>query len=168
MARSESVVASGDAHGYNRRLGSGMDLGLKGKVAMVAGASRGLGFAVAQALAREGALVSIASRDEAAIGAAAQRLGRRQALGDAGRRASRPKAFSAGRDATEDKFGGVDLLFANAGGPPAGAGAVVRRCGVAGRGRICCCSARCAWCARRVPSMKARGGGAILCRRRRR
>jgi NAD(P)-dependent dehydrogenase (short-subunit alcohol dehydrogenase family) len=41
-----------------------MDLGLKGKVAMVAGASRGLGFAVAQALAGEGAIVSIASRDE--------------------------------------------------------------------------------------------------------
>ena len=33
----------------------GMDLGLKGKVAMVGGASRGLGYAVAEALAREGA-----------------------------------------------------------------------------------------------------------------
>ena len=52
-----------------------MDLGLKGKVAMVAGASRGLGYAVAEALAREGALVSIASRDEQAIAAAAQRIG---------------------------------------------------------------------------------------------
>ena len=39
-----------------------MDLGLKGKVAMVAGASRGLGFAVAQALVEEGAIVSISSR----------------------------------------------------------------------------------------------------------
>ena len=52
-----------------------MDLGLKGKVAMVAGASRGLGFAVAEALAREGALVSIASRDHAAIAQAAARIG---------------------------------------------------------------------------------------------
>ena len=50
-----------------------MDLGLKGKVAMVAGASRGLGYAVAEALAREGAMVSIASRDEQAI----DRRGRR-------------------------------------------------------------------------------------------
>jgi len=40
-----------------------MDLGLSGKAALVAGASRGLGFAVAHSLAREGALVSIASRD---------------------------------------------------------------------------------------------------------
>jgi NAD(P)-dependent dehydrogenase (short-subunit alcohol dehydrogenase family) len=49
-----------------------MDLGLKGKIAMVAGASRGLGFAVANALAQEGALVSMASHDSAAIVAAAQ------------------------------------------------------------------------------------------------
>jgi len=43
-----------------------MDLGLKGKVAMVAGASEGLGFSVARALAQEGALVSMVSRDSAA------------------------------------------------------------------------------------------------------
>ena len=51
-----------------------MDLGLKGKVALVSGASKGLGFAVAKALAAEGALVSISSRDEAASGAAAERI----------------------------------------------------------------------------------------------
>ena len=44
-----------------------MDLGLKGKVAMVAGASRGLGFAIAKELAGEGALVSIASRNSSAV-----------------------------------------------------------------------------------------------------
>ncbi len=44
-----------------------MDLGLKGKVAMVAGASRGLGFAVARGLAGEGATVSMGSRDAAKI-----------------------------------------------------------------------------------------------------
>ena len=44
-----------------------MDLGLNGKVAMVAGASKGLGFAVAHALAVEGALVSIASRSASSI-----------------------------------------------------------------------------------------------------
>ena len=48
-----------------------MDLGLKGKAAMVAGASRGLGFAVARALAAEGARVSISSRDAGAIEKAA-------------------------------------------------------------------------------------------------
>ena len=45
----------------------GMDLGLKGKVAMVGGASRGLGYAVAEALAREGAIVSISSTTQASI-----------------------------------------------------------------------------------------------------
>ena len=52
----------------------GMDLGLKGKVAMVAGASRGLGFAVAEALAREGATVSMSSSTQASIDDAARRL----------------------------------------------------------------------------------------------
>src|SRR5262245_31912678 len=72
MAGSESGVVTPAAQVRPR---SGMDLGLKGKVAMVAGASRGLGFAVAQALASEGAFVSIASRDEASIRAAGERLG---------------------------------------------------------------------------------------------
>jgi 3-oxoacyl-[acyl-carrier protein] reductase len=95
-----------------------MDLGLTGKVALVAGASRGLGFAVAEALAREGALVSIASRDEAAIRAAAERLGGSTlAVPLDVRSADGIQQWAA---ATEQKFGGIDLLFANAGGPPAG------------------------------------------------
>ena len=48
-----------------------MDLGLTNKVAMVGGASKGLGFAVARALAAEGAHVAIAARDEDAIERAA-------------------------------------------------------------------------------------------------
>ncbi|MBZ5543800.1 MAG: SDR family NAD(P)-dependent oxidoreductase, partial [Acidobacteriia bacterium] len=51
-----------------------MDLGLKGKVGMIAGASRGLGLAIAKALAAEGASVSMASRDPAAIDAAANKV----------------------------------------------------------------------------------------------
>ena len=51
-----------------------MELGLKNKVAMVGGASKGLGFAVARALAAEGARVSIASRDRDAIQRAADRI----------------------------------------------------------------------------------------------
>jgi 3-oxoacyl-[acyl-carrier protein] reductase len=97
-----------------------MDLRLKGKVAMIAGASRGLGFAVAQALAGEGAFVSIASRDESAICAAAQRLGHGQVLATSADVRSLDGIQRWAR-ATEDRFGGVDLLFANSGGPPAGA-----------------------------------------------
>ena len=44
-----------------------MDLGLANKIAMVGGSSKGLGYAVAHALASEGASVSIASRDEAEL-----------------------------------------------------------------------------------------------------
>jgi len=51
-----------------------MDLGIKGKVAMVAAASHGLGFAIAKALASEGARVSIAARKAESIGAAAARI----------------------------------------------------------------------------------------------
>ena len=51
-----------------------MDLGLKGKVAMIAGASKGLGFSVARALAQEGAQVSIVSRDSVAITTAADKI----------------------------------------------------------------------------------------------
>ena len=51
-----------------------MDLGLTHKVAMVGGASKGLGFAVARALAAEGVDVSIASRDEEGIKRAADTI----------------------------------------------------------------------------------------------
>ena len=50
-----------------------MDLGLKGKTALVAGASSGIGYAAAEALAREGARVVIASRSEERIQAAADK-----------------------------------------------------------------------------------------------
>ena len=53
-----------------------MDLHLTDKVALVAGASKGLGYGVARALAAEGARVSISSRDDAAIRDAASRIER--------------------------------------------------------------------------------------------
>jgi 3-oxoacyl-[acyl-carrier protein] reductase len=99
-----------------------MDLGLKGKVAMVAGASRGLGFAVASVLASEGALVSMASRDEAAISAAVKRIesaGGRPPLGFAAD-VSKAEAITAWHQATVAKLGPVELLVTNSGGPPAG------------------------------------------------
>jgi 3-oxoacyl-[acyl-carrier protein] reductase len=137
-----------------------MDLGLKGKVAMVAGASRGLGFAVAQALAQEGAIVSIASRDEAAICAAAKRLGTRDVLAMPVDVRSADAIWSGART-TEDKFGGVDLLFANSGGPPAGAALSFDDAAWQGAVELLLFSAlRMVRAA--VPSMEARGGGAIL------
>ena len=100
-----------------------MDLGLKGKVALVAGASKGLGFAVARALAAEGASVSISSRDERAIADAAARIER-----DTGARVMSLAVDVRDKGAIErwiaqsgDALGGVDALMTNSGGPPAGA-----------------------------------------------
>jgi 3-oxoacyl-[acyl-carrier protein] reductase len=137
-----------------------MDLGLRGKVAMVAGASRGLGFAVAQALASEGALVSIASRDETAIRSAAQRLGGDHVLATP-LDVKSAEGIQRWARATEDRFGGVDLLFANSGGPPAGAAMSFDEAAWQAAVDLLLFSAiRMVRAA--VPSMTARGGGAIL------
>jgi 3-oxoacyl-[acyl-carrier protein] reductase len=159
MGRSESSVAS-PTPTIQSESRSGMDLGLKGKVAMVAGASRGLGFAVAQALAAEGAIVSIASRDEASIAAAAERLAPAQVLATPLDVRSAEGILRWTR-ATEDRFGGVDLLFANAGGPPAGAALSFDDAAWQGAVDLLLFSAlRMVRAA--VPSMVARGGGAVL------
>src|SRR5512132_4419911 len=99
-----------------------MELGLKNKIAMVGGASKGLGYAVARALAAEGAVVSLASREAAAIARAAQTIEREPGARTLGVAAdlSNADALARWHDATLTAFGGVDLLFANTGGPPAG------------------------------------------------
>jgi 3-oxoacyl-[acyl-carrier protein] reductase len=99
-----------------------MDLGLKGKVAMVAGASRGLGYGVALGLAREGARVSISSRNADSIADAARRIGAETGADAFATSVDvrSGESIKAWFDATVQKFGGVDLLYVNAGGPPAG------------------------------------------------
>ena len=136
-----------------------MDLQLKGKVAMVAGASRGLGFAVAKALADEGARVSIASRDEAAISAAGRRIGGDVVAVTAD--VTSAEAIAEWAQATEKKLGGIDLLFTNSGGPPAGATlSFDDRAWQDAADLLLFSTLRMIRAA--VPSMKARGGGAIL------
>ncbi len=99
-----------------------MDLGLKDKVGMVAGASRGLGFAVARALAGEGARLSIASHDGAAIDRAAETIRRetKQEVHATAADLRSAEAIERWCSETMKTFGGVDLLFVNSGGPPAG------------------------------------------------
>jgi 3-oxoacyl-[acyl-carrier protein] reductase len=103
--------------------GTHMDLGLTGKVALIAGASKGLGYAVAQAMAREGAAVSISSRDEASIAKAASQIER-----ETGARVfampvdvRSAEAIDRWVKTTADRLGGIDALMTNSGGPPAGA-----------------------------------------------
>ena len=137
-----------------------MNLGLEGKVAMVAGASRGLGYAVAEALAREGARVSIASRDERAITAAAARIGGGDVLAlPVDVRSA--DAIARWSEETQRRFGGVDLLFTNSGGPPAGAAISFDDATWQDAVELLLFSTlRMVRAA--VPSMQARGGGAIL------
>ena len=100
-----------------------METGLNGKVALVAGASKGLGYAVAHALAADGATVSISSRDRSAIEAAAARIAADTGATVIGtavdvRSAAAIEAWVAD---TAARFGGIDALMTNSGGPPSGA-----------------------------------------------
>lgn len=136
-----------------------MDLGLSGKVALVAGASRGLGFAVARTLAREGAQVSIASRDESAIKGAAASIGGEVLATPLDVRSA--DVLQRWADATVAKFGGIDLLFTNSGGPPAGPALSFDDAAWQDAANLLLFSTlRMVRAA--VPSMQSRGGGAIL------
>ena len=100
-----------------------MDLGLKDMRALVTGASRGLGYAVALGLAREGCRVAINSRDKAKISAAAGKIAGEteiQVIGLAGD-VSGLKVPARLVAETVRALGGLDILVTNAGGPPAGA-----------------------------------------------
>lgn len=93
-----------------------MDLGIAGKTALVTGASRGLGFAAAQALAEEGCRVAICGRDSARISEAAATLGAHPIVADM----SAPDGPARAVAEATGEFGAVDILVANAGGPRPG------------------------------------------------
>jgi 3-oxoacyl-[acyl-carrier protein] reductase len=97
-----------------------MDLGLKGKVALVAGGSMGLGLAVAKEFSQEGAKVAICALDDPHLPSAADSI----------RQATHNEVFWTPADLTDMEqakafvrrsiayFGTVDILVNNAGGPP--------------------------------------------------
>jgi 3-oxoacyl-[acyl-carrier protein] reductase len=92
-----------------------MHLGIAGKVALVTGASKGLGFGIAEALTNEGVKVAISSRDKERIDAAAARIGATAYVHDM---ADVDSAARLVDDVTKD-VGPIDILVANSGGPPA-------------------------------------------------
>src|SRR5512139_27714 len=99
-----------------------MDLQLKGKRALVAGSSRGLGYAIALKLALEGCRVAINGRNSQTINEAARKLLNETnaeiepLTGDVGE----PDIPALLVQQTEHSFCGLDLLVTNAGGPPSG------------------------------------------------
>src|ERR671928_1223251 len=91
-----------------------MDLGLKGRTAIVCGASSGLGLATAEALAAEGANVAMFARKRDALEREAERLGALAVRGDV----TSPRDLERAVERTLQAFGGVDILVNNSGGPP--------------------------------------------------
>jgi 3-oxoacyl-[acyl-carrier protein] reductase len=99
-----------------------MDLGLKGKVALVAGASQGMGRATALGFAREGAKVAICARGEAALNEAAEMI-RKQTGSEIFAMVadmSKPADIQKFVNGSAERFGRVDVIVNNAGGPPPG------------------------------------------------
>ena len=99
-----------------------MELGLRDRVAIVAAASQGLGKAVALGLAREGARVTIFSRDEGQIRAAGDEIARESGAEVLALAADVTRLDDLERvvRSTLDRWGRIDILFNNAGGPPPG------------------------------------------------
>ena len=140
-----------------------MKLDLDGKVAIVGGASQGIGYGIARMLAQEGAIVAMTARREADLRAAAARISDETGMRVLPVQADCRRADDCTRvvDTVCDELGGIDILVNNDGAPPLGAALsfddaawakaveqnlmyVVRMT----RGA--------------VPVMKARGGGSVL------
>jgi 3-oxoacyl-[acyl-carrier protein] reductase len=98
-----------------------MDLGLKGRAAIVAASSQGLGKVVAEGLAREGAKLALCARTEATLNATAEEIRTKYGVQVLARpvdvtRYEQVRSFVA---TTVERFGRVDICVTNAGGPPA-------------------------------------------------
>lgn len=99
-----------------------MDFGLKGKRAIVMAASRGLGYASALGLAREGCHLVVCSRDQARIEAAADTIRKETGAKVKALVADVSSGSEAKRlvDTAVAEYGGLEIVVHNAGGPPAG------------------------------------------------
>jgi len=93
-----------------------MDLGLEGKVALVTGASQGIGLGIARELAGEGARVAVSSRTREKIDAAAAEIGATAYVHDTLDLDAAPELLRS----IESDLGPIDILVANTGGPPGG------------------------------------------------
>jgi 3-oxoacyl-[acyl-carrier protein] reductase len=99
-----------------------MDYKLRGRVALVNAASRGIGRGIAEALAAEGVRLVISSRDADAIGGTASELAAAHGTEVVPVAADVSRSGTAERlvDTAVQRFGGLDILVTNSGGPPGG------------------------------------------------
>jgi 3-oxoacyl-[acyl-carrier protein] reductase len=93
-----------------------VDLGLRGRTAIVCGASSGMGLAVAEALAAEGANVAMFARRRDLLQREADRIGALAVRGDL----TNPQDLERLVEKTVQAFGGIEILVNNGGGPPRG------------------------------------------------
>jgi 3-oxoacyl-[acyl-carrier protein] reductase len=134
-----------------------MDLGLEGRVALVTGASRGIGLGIARELAAEGAAVAISSRSPERIESAAAEIGARPYVHDSADLDAAPHLV----ERVEADLGPLEVLVTNTGGPPAGGPLELARdlWKAAHRDLVL---APMALIERAVPGMRERGFGRIL------
>jgi NAD(P)-dependent dehydrogenase (short-subunit alcohol dehydrogenase family) len=92
-----------------------MDLNLEGKTALVTGASRGIGAAIAQELAREGVRVCLAARDKAKLEEVAARISGKDNSAIVALDLREPSSAKSAIDAAVGAFGRLDILVNNAG-----------------------------------------------------
>lgn len=97
-----------------------MDLGVRGRVAIVAASSKGLGKASAMALAQEGVKLTLCARGEAELKAAAKEIAEKSGVEvlPIVTDVTRKEDIDSLVKATMERFGTVDILVTNAGGPP--------------------------------------------------
>jgi 3-oxoacyl-[acyl-carrier protein] reductase len=93
-----------------------MDLGIAGRVALVTGASKGIGRAIAAELAAEGARVAVSSRSAERIESTAREIGATAFVHDSADLDHAPALIGE----VEERLGPIDILVCNTGGPPGG------------------------------------------------